>query len=179
MRRVIAISGPIAVGKSAFIDEMLKQVKGVRISTRELIQLLRKVPSERGALQEAGDLLDRETDGKWVTNALSDRAKTIDDDAIAIVDSVRIAKQAEHLRAAYGENFKHVHLTAPIDVLDGRYMNRNAAVREFANYEEARANATEADVEKLAGIADLVINTDARSPEEAAALVIQKLGLAP
>src|SRR5437764_1491865 len=98
MRLVIAISGPIAVGKSAFIAEFLKRFKGIRISTRELILTLRSVPSERGPLQEAGDSLDRETDGKWVADALSARARAIDDDAIAIVDSVRIAKQVEHLR---------------------------------------------------------------------------------
>jgi adenylosuccinate synthase len=181
MRLVIAMSGPIAVGKSAFIAEFLKRIKGVRVSTRELILSLRNVPSERGPLQEAGDSLDRETNGKWVADALAARAKTIDDDAVAIVDSVRIAKQVEHLRLAYGDKLRHLHLTASLEVLTQRFMDRkkkgDPAVLEFATYEDARANATEAGVEKLAEVADVVINTDHMSAEVTATLAVQKLGL--
>jgi len=181
MRLVIAISGPIAVGKSAFIAEILKRCKGVRISTRELILTLRSVPSERGPLQEAGDALDCETNGKWVADALAMRTKTIDDDAIAIVDSVRITKQVEQLRVAYGDQLKHIHLTASHDVLSKRFMSRKQsgglAVVEFETYDEARSNATEADVGKLAGIADVVIDTDDLRADAAATLALQKLGL--
>jgi adenylosuccinate synthase len=181
MRFLIAISGPIAVGKSAFIAELLKRIKGIRISTRELILTLRDVPSERGPLQEAGDSLDRETGGRWVVDALSARAKAVEDDAIAIVDSVRIAKQIEYLRLAYGGKVKHIHLTASYDILSKRFMSRKQsggpAVFEFATYDEARANATEADVGKLAGIADLLIETDHVSAEAAVTLAVQTLGI--
>jgi adenylosuccinate synthase len=181
MRLAIAISGPIAVGKSAFIAQLMKRFKGVRISTRELILMLRSVPSERGPLQQAGDSLDRETDGKWVAEALSARAKAIDKDAIAIVDSVRIAKQVEHLRIAYGDRVKHIHLTASYQVLSKRFMSRretgDPAVLEFATYDEAKANATEADVGKLAEIADLLIETDDLSAEAAATLAVRQLGI--
>src|SRR5262245_13718025 len=97
MRLVIPVSGPIAVGKSAFIRELVRHFSSVRISTRELIQSLRPVPSERGPLQLAGEALDRETDGKWVADALAACADKFPDDAIVIVDSVRIAKQVESI----------------------------------------------------------------------------------
>lgn len=181
MRLVVTMSGPIAVGKSAVIAEFLKRIKAVRVSTRELILSLRNVPSGRGPLQEAGDSLDRETNGKWVADALAARVRTIDGDAVVIVDSVRVPKQIDHLRLAYGEKVRHLHLTASLHVLTQRFMDRkkrgDPAVVEFATYEEARANATEAAVEKLAEFADVVVNTDKLSADATATLAIEKLGL--
>jgi adenylosuccinate synthase len=182
MQLVIAISGPIAVGKSVFINELLKRAKGDRISTRELIQSLRQVPSERGPLQEAGDSLDRETDGQWVASTVATRARAFAPGGIVIVDSVRIPKQGEHLRIAFRESCKHVHLTASMGVLVDRFLKRKAAddpaVREFATYDKARANPTEAQIGRLASIADLVIDTSNLTPEETATIAIQRLGLA-
>jgi adenylosuccinate synthase len=181
MRLIIAVSGPIAVGKSAFIAEFLNCVKGIRVSTRELILALRSVPSERGPLQEAGDSLDLETDGKWVADALADRANALDSDTLVLVDSVRIAKQVKHLRIAHRDQVKHIHLTASYEVLSKRFMSRkergDPAVCEFATYEDARANATEASVGNLAEVADLLIDTDHLSAASAAALAVQKLGI--
>lgn len=181
MRLIVALSGPIAVGKSVFIAEFLKRIKGVRISTRELILSLRDVKSERGVLQAAGESLDHETDGKWVADALALQAKTLGDELIALVDSIRIAKQADHLRSEFGEKFKHLHLSAAHDVLAQRFIERknkgDLAVLEFATYEEAKANATEAAVEGLGRIADIRINTDQLAPEAAAMLAIDQLGL--
>ncbi len=179
MRLVIVVSGPIAVGKSVFIAELEKRFNAVRISTRELVQSLRQVPTERGPLQEAGEALDRETDGKWVADALAARTTTSDNNAIVIVDSVRIAKQVEHLRTECGDKVWHVHLTASYDVLSKRFMSRkekgDPAVREFATYDDARKNATEADIEKLGEIADERIDTDELDAGSVAALTAQKL----
>lgn len=178
MRHVIVVSGPIAVGKSAFIDELVRRFGAVRISTRELIQSLRSVPSERRALQEAGDELDRETDGKWVADALAARADTLAADAIVIVDSVRIAKQVEHLRRAFGSQVWHVHLTAPHEVLSRRFLSRRLE-GDPATYAEARANATEAEVEQLGAIADERIDTDRLDAGSVATLAADKFGLPP
>ena len=179
MRLIIAVSGPIAVGKSVFIGELMQRFGAVRISTRELIQSLRSVPSERGPLQEAGEDLDRTTDGKWVADALATRATTLADDVVVVVDAVRIAKQVEHLRKAFGVRVWHVHLTASHDILSARFMSRkekgDPAVLEFATYDEARANATEAEVDKLGGIADDLIDTDKLDPASIALLVGKKL----
>src|SRR4051794_9248576 len=78
MRFLIAVSGPIAVGKSAVIGELAQRFKTLRISTRELIQARRPVPSERGPLQAAGEALDRETDGKWVAEDVAARTGGLD-----------------------------------------------------------------------------------------------------
>lgn len=181
MRLVIAISGPIAVGKSEFIVELLKRLNGVRISTRELIRSLRTVSNERGLLQQAGDSLDVETDGKWVADALSVFAAELSDDVVAIVDSVRITKQIEHLRIAYPDKVKHIHLTASQEVLVTRFVKRKQsnvqAVLESATYDQAKTNATEADIEKLAATADLCIVTDVVTAEAAATHAVNTLGI--
>jgi adenylosuccinate synthase len=182
MQNIIAISGPIAVGKSAFIEAVLLRLKGVRISTRQLILDLRTVRSERGALQEAGDALDLETDGKWVADALSARIKGKEQGSVVVVDSVRIGRQVHHLRERYADSCKHIHLTASYETLAKRFMHRiqsgGAAVTEFATYDEVRSNGTEAGIEQLAAIADLVLNIDDRSPENAADEAICGLKLA-
>ncbi len=181
MKLIIAVSGPIAVGKSVFIEEFVRQFNAIRYSTREFIQSLRDVPTERGALQEAGELLDQETDGRWVSLCLEDRMASLSDGAIVVVDSVRIPKQVEHLRAMFGDDVLHVHLTASYAVLVSRFEKRKThgdpAVREFATYDEVRENATEASIERLREIANLEINTDDIQPVTLVRTVAEKLGL--
>ena len=183
MRYVIAVSGPIAVGKSAFISELEERFSAFRITTRALIQSQRDVPSERRLLQEAGESLDRETGGKWVADALAARAALLGDDAIVIVDSVRIAGQVQHLRDMFGDKVWHVHLTASKPLLEKRFASRkekgDSAVNEFATYEEVRANATEAEIEKLGEIANVRIITDRLEPGSVATLAVENLGLFP
>jgi adenylosuccinate synthase len=173
MRRVIAISGPVAVGKSAVINELIAVLGAHRISTRQLIESQRDVRNERVALQEAGDSLDRETDGAWVADGLAIAASSFASDATVIVDSVRIARQVAHLRARYPGQVWHVHLTAPTGVLAARFAARSEtntrAVEECQTYEGVRANATEANVGALAATADLVLDTQERTPADVAA----------
>lgn len=183
MKMIIAVSGPIAVGKSVFIGELVQQFNATRISTRELIQSLRDVPTERGPLQEAGESLDRETDGKWVSEGLAKCLTSFNEDGVVVVDSVRIAKQVQHLRAKFGDNVRHIHLTASYGVLAGRFRERkergDPAVREFATYEEARTNPTEAAIESLGDIADVKINTDKLEPAALVRIAAEQLHLLP
>lgn len=155
----------------------------MRISTRALIQSLRDVPSERGQLQEAGEELDRATGGKWVADALLRRSGEFADDAIVIIDSVRVPEQVAHLRERFGEKLRHVHLTASREVLEKRFQKRkdvgDPAVAEFATYEEARTNKTEARIGLLGETADELIVTDRLEPGSAATLAIAELGLLP
>jgi adenylosuccinate synthase len=65
VKYVIAISGPVASGKSVLASEIVKRFKTHRISTRQLLVDV-GAPNERNALIEAGKRLDNETDGTWV-----------------------------------------------------------------------------------------------------------------
>lgn len=183
MYLVVVMSGPIAVGKSSVISELVHRCEGVRVSTRSIIQALRPVPSERGPLQAAGEELDRETGGRWVADALAARTSDFATAGIVVVDSIRIQGQIEHLRERFGGRVRHMHLTARLDVLEARFAARKAAddpaVREFATYAEARSNPTEAAVEAMAGTADLTIDTSELTPAAVADKVLGDLGLAP
>jgi adenylosuccinate synthase len=89
--------------------------------TRELIQeLLKNVPSERAALQKAGETLDRKTNGDWVASSLARKIQEKGSKCHVIVDSVRIKKQIDGLRRAFGSRVVHIHLTADPAILRKR-----------------------------------------------------------
>ncbi|MET4121056.1 adenylate kinase family enzyme [Bradyrhizobium sp. JR1.5] len=62
MRYVIAISGPVAVGKSALAGELERRFGAYRISTRTLL-IDAGTKNERSELIEAGKRLDVQTGG--------------------------------------------------------------------------------------------------------------------
>ena len=61
MKYVIAISGPVAVGKTALTKEIEKRFITHRISTRQFL-LKAGAADERISLIEKGKLLDQQTD---------------------------------------------------------------------------------------------------------------------
>lgn len=174
MRLLVLVSGPIAVGKSAFIKVLEERFRARRISTREIILELKKVESERTALQKAGESLDLETDGKWLADAL--RSRSFDKDDIVILDSVRIAKQIAHLRDEFKDKIWHVHVTASKKILKERFEARKSDAQKSVNdsltYEEASSNSTEANIASLRTIADTCVDTDRLDPGSVAARAI-------
>jgi len=130
------------------------------ISTRKYIVRKTGTSEERLALQAAGDELDRRTAGGWVADAVAEEGAGVAESTLLLVDSARIAAQVTALRVRFGKAaVRHVHLTAPEQVLQARYMARASELREFATYAEARTSPTEAAVDSLAAIADAVVDT--------------------
>jgi adenylosuccinate synthase len=165
MPKIIALSGPVGVGKSSFADALAKRHPIKRVSTRQLIIARKNPHQERGSLQEAGDLLDEETGGAWVADGASEAAKNCGEGIIIVMDAVRIAPQLQKLRERFGAgNVRHIHLTAPDAILEQRYRDRPAKFKEFATYAELKKSATEAVIEKLADIADVVVDASKSSP---------------
>ena len=107
----------------------------------------------REAFQTAGDQLDEATDGSWVLEYLERDLRDLRPSDSVIVDSVRIAKQIDAIRAAYGAAVTHIHLTAPQAVLAERYAKREgeSGHSESLTYEEAHRNPTEFNVDELQG----------------------------
>jgi nicotinamide riboside kinase len=69
--RVVVLSGPVSSGKSLLAENLRGRYQAQIIKTRDLIRQLRpKVKEERGALQRAGEALDRVNRGAWVKDAL-------------------------------------------------------------------------------------------------------------
>jgi adenylosuccinate synthase len=131
----------------------------------------------RRPLQEAGERLDQTRGGRWVVDALLEVTASLADDAMVVVDAVRTLEQTEEIRAAFGRMVIHVHLEAPIDVLEKRYPRRRGKMRELRSYAEVRKSATERNVGVLASVADVVIDTNRNRPEDVVVRVAGELGL--
>ena len=182
MFRIIAISGPVSSGKSTLATNLKKSLRGVRVfSTRELIQDQSGTVSERGALQQAGERLDIKTKGAWIARALATKVSLgKSDEEFVVVDSVRIKQQVHGLRKAFGRRVSHVHLTAPDEELSRRYKKRSgkgSKMKELASYEAVRANTTEAQVDDLKDVADIVVDTNRCSAEDVFVRIAAHLGV--
>ena len=123
--QVVLLSGRVASGKSTLVQQLTRRFPDERIhvlKTKDLIQELAKrrstgtLRAERRAMQDFGDQLDRETQGKWVRDGLVtliNQYTTLEASPIFIVDAVRILPQVRAIREAYGFSVIHIHLNAP------------------------------------------------------------------
>ena len=167
MEGVIVLSGPIGVGKSSFANALVERFGAIKVGTRDYILQQTGCDNERRALQNAGDDLDRETGGAWVADCVqeAEAADAAGPDALLLLDSARIEPQVRALRARFPGLVFHIHLDAEISVLEQRYLNRDADLREFSTYAEASAHGTEAQVGTLAELADLVLGAGNADPK--------------
>jgi adenylosuccinate synthase len=163
LRYVVAISGPVAVGKSVLANEFIKRFRTYRISTRQ-IMIDAGIENDRGALIEAGKKLDIGTDGAWVRDGVRRYVGAQADKQVILIDAVRTPRQIEHLRDEFGERFIHIHVTAPTEVVRQRYETRAAAADQRKNYDEVRADPTESGVWELDAIADRVVENHQCDP---------------
>lgn len=177
MKHLIAISGPVASGKSVVANELIKRFKAHRISTRQLL-IDSGMENERTVLIEAGKRLDRETDGTWVLEGSRKYIERHKDCEVIIIDAVRTERQIDHLREAFGDRFIHVHVDVPLAVAKERYERRGAA-GDLPPYEEVRADPTENGVWSLNLIADRVVRNVDCDPESLLARVLAGLELFP
>ena len=183
-KQIIVLSGPVACGKTTLGDALETRFGFRRLKTRQLIRAMLGTEPERTALQKAGEDLDRETNGQWVAAALTRQLvefeRTLESGVEApsvIVDSARLISQVEAIRDAFGRKVVHVHLTAPVERLAERYAARTGAIDELSSYDQVRSDPTEAQVETLAGVADIVIDTVQSAPEDVLIRVAARLGL--
>jgi adenylosuccinate synthase len=182
--RIVVLSGPIGAGKSELAKKLVENYDARVIKTRDLIRKqLPQVKEERGALQRAGEKLDRADGGAWVKNAL---VRFIDDHVggpaatgFFVIDSVRIPGQVGAVRDAYGTAVHHIHLDASDAILAQRYAKRGTKTKEFERYEDVRKSKTERGVRELADVADNVVATDRCTPEAVLVRAIALLGLYP
>jgi len=175
--RIILLSGAICSGKTTLGDNLVKRHNFAVLRTKDLIAKAFPTNSERKALQDAGDRLDRRTRGRWIADALSRETQERSEAECILVDSVRIKTQIDAVRDAFGHRVAHVHLTAPSEELARRYKQRKSKIKELPSYDDARINATERDVGKLEDFADIVVDTARCTPEAVVVRVAAQLGL--
>lgn len=160
--RIILLSGPISSGKSTLAKGLAERC-GMSIFKTSVVITKRieaDLRQDRKALQALGEKLDRKTRGRWVVEELSEWSSRLDSHKEVIIDSVRIVEQIQAIREAYGPMVTHIHLTAPLEDLTRRFTKRQKQGRDRdPDYSEVREDPTEKQVEGLARIADIVIDT--------------------
>lgn len=171
------LSGPIAAGKSSLAERLVSRFGVIRFKTQDMIRTLEGTSLNRAQLQQAGERLDKRTRGKWVARELARPITELSDTARILVDSVRLESQIEGIRQAFGQRVVHVHLTAPKEELARRYASRQSAMEELPTYEAARSDPTEHEIDTLADIADVVIDTLRTTREDVVVRVATHLGL--
>jgi len=179
-KQLVLLSGRVSSGKSTLCNKLVSRFGVHSVKTKDLIaQLAGAIEHERGAMQRYGELLDRRTKGGWVCNELTKITKSLEEEAVVVVDAVRIAGQIEALRKAYGPRVFHIHLEAPLDVLAKRYEKKKyqKGFKEFASYDEVLENKTEHKVDRLASVADVVIKTDRCTKDDVVVRAASHLGL--
>ncbi len=169
IEKVVLLSGPISVGKSTLSEELCGSLNMAIFKTREVFQRegIVKDFENRISLQQAGERLDKMTQGAWVRNELVKWLDSHPGVTGVVVDSVRILNQINVIRGAFGPKVIHVHLTAPIKDLERRFNKRIKARRENEiTYAEACEDPTEKQVETLKSVADIVIDTKRCTAED-------------
>jgi adenylosuccinate synthase len=168
-KQIVLLSGSISSGKTSLSTLLNEQFGFHPLKTKEVIQSLarqksgKEIEPERRAMQKFGQALDRETNGRWVRDALNRLLRDLGSaapEALIVVDAVRIPEQIKAIRQAYSFSVVHVHLKAPKEVLAERYGDRHVeGFQELSSFSEAEKNRTEARVKKLEDAADFVIDT--------------------
>ena len=114
---------------------------------------------------------------RGVRDALARLEGDLPEDAVLLVDAVRIPEQIDAIRKSYGARVAHVHVTAPPEVLAERYETRTGGVKELASYEEVRQDPTEQRVRDLEPKADVLIDTDRCTEDDVFVRAASHLGL--
>lgn len=180
VKLILILTGPIASGKTTLGSKLVESFGFELFKTNELLRQLaeEKIEQTRGSLQKFGQALDRQTKGAWVRDGLTRFVENLPAEATVLIDSVRIAAQIEAIRNAFGLRVFHIHLTAADEVLEKRFRRRKRkSFTEGPSYSEVKKNKTERNVEALADVADVVIDTERSSPEDVVVRAASHLGL--
>lgn len=200
-RIVLVLSGAIAVGKSTLAGGLANSFGFFCIKTSSLLKSKTQYPKpvNRQDFQAVGEQLDTDTNGAWLahdlkpyffggiptgrTDGLGGQEYQLIDRLL--VDAARTADQIAWIRKMCGNTVVHVHLAAPIEKLNERFSDRAAPLdgtiggrqQAIAEYLTIRSNATELNVNSLASIADVVIDTTNCTADDVLVRVAGHLGL--
>lgn len=187
--QIVLLSGRVASGKTTLWQQLTTRFPRENIhvlKTKNLVRELalkslgRDLPAERRAMQDFGDKLDQDTNGRWVRDGLTSlvsQYSSTEPSSVFIVDAVRVRSQIKAIREAYGFSVNHIHLKAPEEDLAARYKHRISDMRELRSFKDVAENPTEAAVHELEKSADVVIDTRACTPEDVFVKAATQLGL--
>jgi dephospho-CoA kinase len=153
-RVVIGVSGPIAAGKttvcrylehkgfsyarfSAVIDEMLSQAG---------------LPIDRPNQQAMGEQINKSSGQRWLGQELM---KQIPEDAgEVVIDGLRFPEDHSFLVERFGTRFLHLHISAPRDTRETRYIHAGGTAEDFQAAERAL---TESQHDRMAALAHAIV----------------------
>lgn len=179
IRWILLLSGHVCAGKSTLCELLVRSFGAQPLKTKdELLGLMNRKVASRTELQALGERLDRQTKGNWPVERLSARINQFPPQRVVVIDSVRIARQIYAFRKAYGRRVCHIHLTAPLKILEGRYSRSSQEDKtRKESYRQVLQNQTEKDVDNLKDIADAVIDTSHNTVEDVLVRAASALGL--
>ena len=162
---LIALSGPMAAGKSTLAREMRSSAGTLIITTHgPLYARVSANNPTRRELQDAGVSLDRETGGRWVLDHCRRELGKNPETTLAVLDCVRNEAQLRRLRAEWPGPLLHLHLTASPEMLAARYRERGDPLP----MSQAQGHPAEQGIAQLGERAPLAISTSQVRPAQAA-----------
>jgi len=177
MRRILLLSGPIAVGKTAVRDVLVHDYGFEALRSSGYLRTIaaeRGLKDERASLQELGDELDRSTDFRWIVERVALPAMLANEHQdYWLIDAVRKEQQIKHFRSACADQGAvfHVHLMAPEAIIRDRY-NARCSPGDSSTYEFACDHDNERSARALVSTADFVCDTQNLSAAQCADRVI-------
>jgi cytidylate kinase len=176
------MSGEIAAGKSTVASKLETQFGYERIRSGKYLTAVAKSrdrTTDRLDLQEIGDLLDQETNGKWIADVAKSQIAASQLNSKWVLDSVRRDFQVTGFRDQFGSQIFHVHLIAPQRLLKSRFHQRaQSDERDLAaDYAQVKSSETEKHAKGLGAIADLCVSSETFTPVQIAQLIDVAVGL--
>lgn len=167
--RVVALSGPIAAGKTTLATEMVGRLRSPLLDVAAVLRekLQDRSTPVRSDLRALGDAIDQETRGRWMVDYIGELPQ--EPNVPVVVDAVRRLTELDALRAEPSLEVFHVYLDAPRDILRTRFTSRG---RDSEAYESVSRHPSEAALPLLKELADVVLDSSQAGPDELCDMVI-------
>jgi adenylosuccinate synthase len=174
---IILLSGRIGSGKTTLSNLLAHRFQAEVRRTKLLIdEISGSTSGSRDERTHKGDQLDEETNHGWIAEYIRNQPLNSD---LLVVDSIRFAQQARAVRLDAGSAVIHVHLEAPLGVLENRYTAKmkQRGVTSYPIYDSLEPDRSEEQLKDLAREADLVVNTTQLTEHDVLTKVAAQLGL--
>lgn len=177
-QRIIIVSGPIGVGKSSIVADLIERFSFRKLSSgaylNSLAEQLGQAPTRLNLVQ-LGDQLDDDTDYRWVVDKVAvPTIRNSPDNERWVFDSVRKRSQVAHFNAEFPGQVCHIHFSAKEETLKNRYCARSRESDIATSYETAIDTNNEREARSLQEIADIVIETGGREACEISVLAFEE-----
>ena len=153
--KIVGFSGSIASGKTT--AAMSLESSGFHYARFSLVlaDLLKERGMEpsRESLQQTGIEINKNLGQRWLCQQLLDR---LPEDGNYVIDGLRFPEDRAFFVERFSSSFLHIHIDLPEKLRLERFISRGGNKQSFI---EANSHLTEANIDKLASIADIVLSS--------------------